>query len=83
MTYAAEGEVLQEYITLEALNHNKLHEHLRGDQVGPPPPPLNIIYPTDMIFGTYNELLLYFQLTLFRLGFFGLLWTGGGYRNET
>ena len=57
------------YLTLEA--KIKLHEHLRGigDQSPPPAPPpptstFDTIHPTDTIFGTYNELSLYFQLSI-------------------
>ena len=52
--------------TLETLNKNKLHEHLRGcTKIAPLPSTFNTIHPIDMIhvFGTY-ELPLYFQLSV-------------------
>ena len=54
------------FLTLESLNKKKLHEHFQegpgGELIGPPPPStFNTIHLIEMIFGTYNELPLYFH----------------------
>ena len=39
-----------------------LHEGMGGESIGPLPPTFDTIHPINLIFGTYNELSLYFQL---------------------
>ena len=55
-----------------------LHGGIRGGggSIGALPSTFNTIHPFDMIFGTYNKLPFYFQLTLFRQDFFGVPWPG-------
>ena len=48
----------------------KLHEHFRGNK-SDPPSTFDTILPIDMVFGTYNELPLYFQLSLITWCFIG------------
>ena len=66
-------------LTLEASRKKELHvhKHLKGGGSIRPPSTFDTIHPIDMIYDIY-KLSLYFQLTLFRLGFFGRPWTGRG-----
>ena len=51
-------------LTLEGLSLKKLHRAIRrGGSIGPLPSTFDTIHPIDLIFGTYSELSLYFQLT--------------------
>ena len=50
-------------LTLEGIGLKKLHEGIRGrgeGSIGPLPSTFDTIHPIDLIFGTYNELSLYF-----------------------
>ena len=49
-------------LTLEGVSLKKLHEGIRGVSFGPLPSIFDTIHPIDLIFGTHNELSLYFQL---------------------
>ena len=50
-------------LTLEGIRQKKLHKGIRGGGViGPLPSTFDTIHPIDLIFGTYNERSLYFQL---------------------
>ena len=53
-------------LTQESTSQKKLHEGKRGGggSIGPLPSTFDTIHPIDMIFGTCNELPLYFQLSV-------------------
>ena len=51
-------------LTLEGISLKKLHEGKRmgGGSIGPLPSTFDTIHPIDLIFGTYNQRSLHFQL---------------------
>ena len=51
-------------INPRSLLENIVTRSLEGGSIGPPPPStFETIHPIDLIFGTYNKLHLYFQLS--------------------